>query len=66
MAILPSRAGRSGTPRRDRDATLVPAAAGKEEVPMGERVVRVALAARRWLPALTVMLIPLAESAKRW
>ena len=33
---------------------------------MGERAVCVALAARRWIPALVVVLIPLVESAKRW
>ena len=33
---------------------------------MGERAVRLMSAARRWLPALVVVLIPLVESAKRW
>jgi hypothetical protein len=33
---------------------------------MHERAVSLASAARRWLPALVVVLMPLVESAKRW
>jgi hypothetical protein len=33
---------------------------------MDERAVRIASAARRWLPVLAVALVPLVETAKRW
>jgi hypothetical protein len=33
---------------------------------MDDRTLRIASAARRWLPALAVVLIPLVETAKRW
>lgn len=33
---------------------------------MDKRAICIASAARRWLPALAVALVPLVETAKRW